>query len=77
MLLVAIALVVYDFVAGSEALALVDDSQSAKIFQTAKDRLTVEIADQESAMQWLTNKFEGLMDASCGAPQATGTNTGN
>jgi membrane protein required for colicin V production len=67
LLLVAIGLVVYDFIAGSEAFAFVDDSQSSKIFASIKSQVTGEIADQETALQWLTTKFEGLMEASCGA----------
>ncbi len=68
MLLIAIALLVYDFVAGSEALAFIDESQSSKIFASAKERRNTEIANQETAMAWLEEKFEGLMDASCGTP---------
>jgi membrane protein required for colicin V production len=66
MLLVGIALVVYDFAAGSEAFAFVDNSQSIKIFSSFQERITGEIADQETALQWLTGRFETLMDTSCG-----------
>ncbi|MBM7067861.1 CvpA family protein [Actibacterium sp. 188UL27-1] len=71
LLLVAIALVVYDFVAGTQNFEIVDNSQSAKIFASFSEQLTTEIADRETALAWLTGKFEGLMDASCGAPATT------
>lgn len=66
MLLVAIALVVYDFVAGSEAFGPVDNSQAAKIFASVKGQITGELADQETALAWLTERFNGLI-SSCGA----------
>ncbi|MEL6520489.1 MAG: CvpA family protein [Pseudomonadota bacterium] len=68
LLLVAIALVVYDFVAGTQTFDIVDNSQSAKLFASVSEQLTTEIADQEVALAWLTGQFEGLMDASCGGP---------
>ncbi|MBT0956349.1 CvpA family protein [Alphaproteobacteria bacterium KMM 3653] len=76
MILVAVALVVYDFVAGAEALPMVDDSQTAKVFDQAKGRIAGDIGDQESTMAWMTVKFEGLMAASCGGePVEPSTNT--
>ncbi len=70
LILVAIALVLYDFIAGSESLAFVDDSQTAKLFGSAKTRIDGEIADQEGVMNWFREKFESLTDRSCGAPAA-------
>ena len=66
MLLVVIALVVYDFVAGGQGFAMVDDSRSAQVFNSIKDRLTGEIANQEEALGWLTERFESLIERSCG-----------
>lgn len=86
-LLVAVALVVYDFVTGSDAgaVAMVDDSQTVQVFDRAKSRISGDIADQQSAMDWLTVKFEELMAESCdiqpGSVDAitpeTGTDSGN
>ncbi|MEL6207882.1 MAG: CvpA family protein [Pseudomonadota bacterium] len=69
MLLVVIALILYDFVAGAQGVAMVDDSRSAQVFASMQDQISGEIADQEQALNWLTTKFEELMDASCGAAE--------
>ncbi|MEO0829625.1 MAG: hypothetical protein AAFY03_04110, partial [Pseudomonadota bacterium] len=66
-ILVASALVVYDFVAGTETFPMIDDSQTNKIFASAQSRLSGEIADQEVALAWLTERFESLMTTSCDA----------
>ena len=70
-LLVAVALIVYDFVAGSEAYAFIDDSQSAQMFASVKSRIAGDFADQDTALQWMTERFESLMTTSCGGPEAT------
>lgn len=67
MLLVVIALVIYDLVTGPDGIAIVDDSRSAQVFNSMKDRITTEIADQETALAWLTERFEVLIENSCGA----------
>ncbi len=67
MLLVVIALVIYQFAIGTQGLPMVDDSRSARIFASMSQRVQGEIADQETALAWLTNKFEVLIDDSCGA----------
>lgn len=67
MLLVVIALIVYDFVAGAEGLPIVEDSRSAQVFASLQDRISGEIADQEQALNWLTERFESLIERSCGA----------
>lgn len=67
-LFAVVALVVYDFVVGGDGIAMVEDSRSAQMFNSMKLRLTGEIADQELALQWLTDRFEGLIERSCGAP---------
>jgi membrane protein required for colicin V production len=70
MLLVVIALIVYDFVVGGEGIAMVEDSRSAQVFNSMKTRLTGEIADQEQALGWLTERFDSLIERACG-PDAT------
>ena len=66
MLLVVIALIVHDFVTGAEGLRIVEDSRSAQIFATAQARLSGELANQDQALSWLTERFESLIDRSCG-----------
>jgi len=66
MLLVVIALIVYDFVAGTEGVQIVEDSRSAQVFASLQDRISGEIADQEQALNWLTERFELLIERSCG-----------
>jgi membrane protein required for colicin V production len=70
-LLVAVALVVYDFVAGSEAFAFIDTSRSAQLFASVKTQMAGDIADQDTALQWLEDRFEGLMQTSCGTMPGT------
>ncbi|WP_116082792.1 CvpA family protein [Tropicimonas sp. IMCC34011] len=67
-LLVIIALVIYDFVVGGEGVEMVENSRSAALFESAGARVTGEITDQEDALAWLTGRFETLMDTSCGVP---------
>lgn len=71
MLLVVIALVIYEFAIGSEGIEMVDDSRSAQVFASMKDSVSGEIADQETALAWLTDKFNSLIDESCGGPGLT------
>ncbi|MFD0978492.1 CvpA family protein [Tropicimonas aquimaris] len=71
MLLVVIALVVYDFAVGQEGVEVVDQSRSAQVFASMQQRVSGEIADQETALAWLTDKFESLIESSCG-PEAAG-----
>jgi membrane protein required for colicin V production len=66
-LLVVIALIVYEFVVGADGIAMVEDSRSAQLFASVQDSLTTEIADQEAALGWLTERFESLIDRACGA----------
>jgi membrane protein required for colicin V production len=66
MLLVVIALVVYDFAVGSAGLDMVERSRSAQVFASMQDSISGEVADQETALTWLTDKFETLIDESCG-----------
>ncbi len=65
LLLVAIALVVYDRVVLSEPIAMIDDSRSNQIFAAAQDALNDSIP--EDAPEWITARYEELV-GSCGAP---------
>ena len=66
MLLVVIALVIYQFAIGTQGIAAVDNSRSVQVFSSMTQRVQGEIADQETALAWLTARFEGLIDTSCG-----------
>lgn len=70
-LLVVIALIIYDFVVGGDGIAVVEDSRSAQVFNSLQARITGEIADQEAALSWLTERFEDLIERACG-PDAGG-----
>lgn len=65
-LLIAIAYFVYDLVAGSQPVAMIDNSRSAQIFS----QLTGNIEDRnpEQALGWITRQYEELIGA-CDAPQ--------
>ncbi len=64
LLLVAIALVVYDRVL-SEPIPMIDDSRSNKIFATSQESLNNSIP--ENAPAWIVQRYEELV-GSCGAP---------
>ena len=64
LLLVAIALVVYDRVVLSEPIAMIDDSRSNKIFAAAQDALNDSIP--EDTPEWIAARYEQLV-GSCGA----------
>lgn len=63
-LLVVIALIIYNFIGGG--IALVEDSRSARVFESLQSQVSGEIADQDQALDWLDTKFNELIDASCG-----------
>lgn len=63
-ILVAIALVVYDRAMAGSGVAAVDDSQSARIFADVQDNLSQQIP--ADAPGWLVARYEGLMQG-CGA----------
>lgn len=65
-LLVVIALIIYDFVLGGGGMPVVDDSRSARVFASVQDQLSGEIANQDQALSWLTERFEDLIARSCG-----------
>ncbi len=65
-LLVAVAFFVYQAVASSDPMPIVDDSRSAKVFANLTDR--IESESPEDALGWLTQKYEDLT-GQCTAPE--------
>ena len=63
LLLVAVALVVYDRVVVNEAIPMVDDSRTAKIFNRTKDTINEQIP--ENAPGWILARYEQLVGG-CG-----------
>ncbi len=64
LLLVAIALVVYDRVVTTDSFAMVDDSRTAKIFARTQDKINEQIP--EDAPGWIVQRYEALV-GSCTA----------
>jgi membrane protein required for colicin V production len=64
-LLVAVALLVYDRAVPSGSVAMVDDSRSARIFAEFEGR--IEAAIPENAPQWIVDRYEALV-GDCAAP---------
>lgn len=67
-ILVAIALVVYDRVVVDSAVPMVDDSRSAKVFASLQGSLAE--AMPSDAPGWVVDRYEQLV-GSCGAPAGT------
>jgi membrane protein required for colicin V production len=67
--LVAIAFIVYDRVVVNEAVPMVDDSRSAKIFASMQASLSD--AMPKDAPGWIVARYEELV-GTCGAPKAAG-----
>lgn len=65
LLLVAIALVVYDRVVLDETIPMIDDSRTNKVFASAQDSLNNRIP--EDAPGWIVERYEELV-GNCGAP---------
>ena len=63
-LLVAVALVVYDRVVVNESIAMVDDSRTAKIF--ARTQTSIDEQIPEDAPGWIVERYEQLV-GDCGA----------
>ena len=63
-LLVAVALVVYDRVVVNESIAMVDDSRTAKIF--ARTQTSIDEQIPEDAPGWIVERYEQLV-GNCGA----------
>lgn len=68
LLLVAVALVVYDRAVASGTIKMVDDSRTAKIFAQAQDSLNDSIP--EDAPAWIVARYEELV-GNCGAPDSS------
>lgn len=62
-LLVAVAMIVYDRVASTEALPMVDNSRTAQIFERSQESLDEQIPDD--APGWIVARYEQLVSA-CG-----------
>ena len=65
LLLVAVALVVYDRAVTGEAIPMVDNSRTAQVFASVQDSLNDQIP--EDAPGWIVGRYEDLV-GSCGAP---------
>ena len=64
LLLVAVALVVYDRVVVNDGIAMIDDSRSMKIFERTSDSLNQQIPDD--APGWIVQRYEQLV-GNCGS----------
>jgi membrane protein required for colicin V production len=62
-LLVVVALIIYDRVMVGEPVALVDDSRSAEVFANLSDRIAAQIPSE--APSWFIQRYEELMET-CG-----------
>jgi len=60
-ILVAVAFFAYDTVMSNQAVEMVDDSRSAKIFASVTDK--VEEQNPEQALGWITRQYEELVGA--------------
>ena len=65
LLLVAIALVVYDRIVSSQPVPMIDDSQTAKIFAQVQDSLNEQIPVE--APEWILARYEELV-GNCASP---------
>ena len=72
LLLVAIALVIYDRVVVSEAVPMVDESRTVKIFARSSEKIDEILPD--NAPEWIVERYEALV-SSCGAPAGDAANT--
>ncbi|WP_432449780.1 CvpA family protein [Aliiroseovarius marinus] len=59
LVLVAIALVVYDRIVTTDTIPMVDDSRTAKIFARTQDKINQQIP--EDAPGWIVGKYETLV----------------
>ncbi len=73
MILVAIALVVYDRIFFNETIEMVDNSRTAAIFANVQDKLNERLP--ETAPEWITERYESLV-GHCGQAQPAGENQG-
>lgn len=74
LVLVAIALVIYDRVIVTETIPMVDESRTAKIFARTSDKIDETIP--EDAPGWIVERYETLVSSCTAAGPGTGeTNT--
>jgi membrane protein required for colicin V production len=64
--LIAVALLVYDRIAGAEGIPMVETSQTKALFGQVTERLTGSVDDQQ-VIGWVTAQYETLIGA-CDAP---------
>ncbi len=67
LLLVGVALVVYDRVITDQAIPMIDDSRTARIFAKMQDKINDSIP--EDAPGWIVSRYEQLI-GECGKPSA-------
>jgi len=60
-LLVVVALVVYDRLVASESVPMIDDSRTAKIFARSQERINESIPDD--APSWIVNRYMTLVSS--------------
>ena len=66
--LIAVALLVYERVAGAEGIAMVETSQTKALFGQVTEQLTGSVDDQQM-IGWVTAQYEALIGV-CDAPAA-------
>ncbi|MCU0908829.1 MAG: CvpA family protein [Rhodobacteraceae bacterium] len=64
--LIAVALLVYERIAGAEGIAMVETSQTRALFGQVTERMTGTVDDQQ-LIGWVTAQYEALIGA-CDAP---------
>ncbi|MBO6603271.1 MAG: CvpA family protein [Roseicyclus sp.] len=75
-LLIVVALIVYDRVSGDQAVSMVDDSRTAQIFGQLQDRIEAQIPSNAPA--WILDRYEELINSTepatdePAAPETTG-----
>ncbi|MCK0143371.1 CvpA family protein [Aliiroseovarius sp. F20344] len=69
LVLVAIALVVYDRIVTTDTIPMVDDSRTAKIFARTQDSINEQIP--EDAPGWIVEKYEELVGTCSGGTPST------
>ena len=82
-LIAVVGFVIYDWVVGVDVIPMVEDSRSSEIFANLQEQLAGEIDDQQQIVQWITQRYETLIDSTCGpsttpaeaAPAQSDTNT--
>lgn len=65
-LIAVVAFILYDWVVGTDPIAIVEDSRSAEMLGSLQAQLADEIDNQQAAVNWLTARFEELVTQTCG-----------